>query len=193
MEIAMIKGYRGSLFDNSLYERFCDAFPDTQSFIDYYNNCGVEKTISQTSLTNLYALLMTRYGENHYSGSQEIFKLSVMTTIFQYGPAWEARLEIQKKIRDLTEEEIQSGDINVQNQAANPSTENTQNKPFDPLTYINNQNASTITRSKLAAYSLKYNQIVTDVTEEFLVKFKPLFRKIVANPPLYYITEEEDE
>ena len=62
MEIAMIKGYRGSLFDNSLYQRFCDAFPDSQSFIDYYNNCGVEKTISQTSLTNLYALLMTRYG-----------------------------------------------------------------------------------------------------------------------------------
>ena len=29
--------------------------------------------------------------------------------------------------------------------------------------------------------------------EEFLVKFKPLFRKIVANPPLYYITEEEDD
>lgn len=190
MEVTMIKEYRGSLFDNALYQRFCDAFPSTQDFIDYYNNCGIEKTISETSLRNLYALLMARYSENHYYGTQDLFKLSTMSVIFQYGPAWEARLEIQKKIRDLSEAEIQSGDVNIQNQAANPSTENTGSNVFDPLSYINNQNASTITRSKLAAYSLKYNQIVSDVTEEFLVKFKPLFRKIAANPALYY--EQED-
>lgn len=187
----MIKNYGGSLFTNALYKRMCDVFPDTDSFIQYYHDCGLDITISDNSARNLYGLLMSRYSESHYYGSEDMFKLRVMSTIYQYGSAWEARLDIQKKIKSLTEEEILRGDIQINNQAAHPSTENTNTDTFKPLEYIDNQNASTTTRSKLAAYSLQYNQIVTDVTEEFLDKFKKLFRKIIANPDLYYETEVE--
>lgn len=189
--VEMIKGYEGSLFDNGLVRRFVDIFPNFNTFKSEYESNGISKTITTESLQNLYYILIGRYGENQYAGTSEyIFKYSLFSLIYMYGPAWEARLELQKKIRNLTDTELMSGDVRVTNTARNPSTGNTQNKPFTPLDYIDGQNAEMTTRAKLSAYSLKYSQIVTDVTEEFVSKFKTLFRKVICNPPLYYITEE---
>jgi hypothetical protein len=61
------------------------------------------------------------------------------------------------------------------------------------LPYINDQNTTKQTRSKLDAYAMYYESF-RDCTSEFIDKFKTLFITVVApNRALWYITENEGE
>ena len=110
-----------------------------------------------------------------------------------YGPAWEKRLEIQEKLRNLTDDEIRIGSTAIYNTALNPSSSPTV-QTLEELEFINSQNTSKYRKSKLEALASLYTLIATDVTEEFIGKFKKLFITIVEpNYPLYYVTEGEED
>lgn len=172
---------------------FVDEFPTEDSFIDFYkNNGGIHETIKERSAQTLYYLLYARYGEYRIAMSNyQRFKYAVMATIFKYGPTWEKRLEVQQQIRALTVEEIQAGTLAVTNNALNPGNKLT--KDDELIKNVNNQSRTNYKKSKLDAYGQLYAMLETDVTEEFLDKFKNLFNKW-ADPTdtLWYCIQDKE-
>lgn len=183
-----------TLFGSYYTRNFSDIFSKVEDFTDYYNNCGIPKTITEDNIKTLYYLLLARYGNSHISNTDENqFKNLIMTTIFMYGPAWEKRLEIQSTLRNLSEDDIIKGAKQINNHSYNPSTMPSTNS-LEELPTINEQNTSQYKKSKLDAYNLLWNLITTDVTEEFLSKFKKYFLSIVSpQKPLWYVTDTEEE
>lgn len=170
---------------------FADIYSNLGDFELEYNNAGIPKTISSDSLKTLFYLLYSRYGNSHIAFSDENqFRYSVLSTIFMYGPAWEKRLDIQRKLRSLDESELILGGKAIYNHSFNPSTQPS-TATLEELTTINEQNTTNYKKSKLEAYSTLINLIETDVTEEFIGKFKKLFLTVVAPdyPLLYEIPE----
>lgn len=172
---------------------FCDIFPDFDTFLAEVKESQIEVPISDSSLKNLYYLLYARYGNSHISSFDENqFKYSVFSIIFMYGGAWEERYKIQKEIKLLTESELKEGNRTINNSAYNPdilpSTDN-----LEALPYITQQTTANQARGKLEALVAKNNQILTDVTEDFISKFKKLFLKVVfPEEPGWYVDDLEE-
>ena len=69
---------------------------------------------SNANITTVYYLLFARYASNHINSDYpEQWKMKIMSTIFKYGPTWAKRLQIQEKVRDMTDDEILKGDIAI--------------------------------------------------------------------------------
>ena len=148
-------------------------------------------------IKTLYYLLYARYG-NSIIASTDLnqFKYKVWMTIFQYGPAWKKRMQIQEKLFNLSPDDsaVLQGTVMLYNHAENPDTTPTTDA-FDALAGINSQNTSNVKRGKLEGYAMLNALISTDVTEEILAKFKKLFLKFLAPQKalLYGEIGEEDE
>jgi hypothetical protein len=179
-----------SLYGNFRTRTFVDIYGDFESFKEDYETCQIPITLSETNLMTLYYLLYARYGNSSVASSDETqFKYKVFSTIFMYGPSWQKRLELQKKLMDLTDDEIIKGTTAIYNTALNPGTEPS-TQTIEELDYINQQNTTKYKKSKLEAYSNLYVLIETDITEEFIGKFKKLFIAVVEpDYPLWYETE----
>ena len=80
-------------FDTKL---FTEIWEDSDSFLADYQDIGIPTTISTTNATTLYYLLYAKYGNSPIANFDENqFKYKIFTIIFQYGPTWEKRLDIQ--------------------------------------------------------------------------------------------------
>lgn len=170
---------------------FAEIFPNSQEFADYYNEAEIPTSFSNTSSINtLYYLLYARYGNSHIAASDENrFKYAVLSTIFMYGPAWEKRLDIQRKLIALNEEEMVAGGKAIYNSALNPEYAPSTNA-LTELPYINSQNTTNYKKSKIEGYATILSLIETDVTKEFIDRFAPLFIKSLAyDEPLLYTQE----
>jgi hypothetical protein len=171
---------------------FSDVFPTVGDFQALYDEAEIpQKLANSKSIPTIYYLLYARYGNSHISYSDENqFKYALLSKIFMYGPSWEKRLDIQDKIRALTEQDIMTGGKAIYNHAFNPGTPPSTDT-LEELTSINDQNTSNFKKSKLDGYSALIALIETDVTESFISKFKDLFIKITAPdyPLLYQIPE----
>lgn len=181
----MIPQYNTRLFKN-LY--------DEEEFIKDYKNNGLPVTISEDSAKVLYWLLYAKYANNPVANLDlNQFKMRLFATVFQYGPTWEKRLEIQERLRDLSEEDIRLGYKSIANRALHPDVEPSTGS-LEELPFIDSQNTTTGKKGIIDGYSQLWMLLKVDVTTEFLDKFKNLF-KVVVMPenPLLYITYEEDE
>lgn len=58
------------------------------------------------------------------------------------------------------------------------------------LKYIDNQSTTNYKKSKMDAYTQLWDLLVTDVTNAFIERFKPLFRIITVPTFLGYESEE---
>lgn len=181
-----------SLYGNFRTRTFVEIWNNEEAFANDYNNNGIPVSISSVSLKTLFYLLYARYGNSNIASSDENqFKYKVFSTIFMYAPAWEKRLDIQKKLRELSDEEIMKGSTAIYNSALNPSTAPS-TAALEELPYINQQNATKYKKAKMDAYATLYALIETDVTEELIGKFKKLFITIVEpDKALWYKTEGE--
>lgn len=189
----MYKGYSGSLYGSYRQKRFTDVYESVEDFLADYKDCGIPTTISDNSAQTLFYLLYGSYG-NDVVASSDInrFKYKLFSIIFQYAPNWEKQLEIQNKLRALTEEDIRLGSRQIYNTAQNPSTEPSTDTT-DELQYINNQNVTKNQRGVLEGYATLLSLLRTDVTQEFLNRFRKLFLTIVQpEEPLLYITEVDN-
>lgn len=173
---------------------FTDVFSDSAAFLSAYKTSGIPETISYESAKTLYYLLYAKYGNSPIANYDENqFKYKVMGTIFEYGPTWEKRLEIQKTLRLMDEEELRVGSKMISNHAYNPSTDPSTSS-LDELNQINEQSTNNYRKSKLEAYSRLWDMLKVDVTSEFINRFSPLFKQFVLNErPLLYATEEGEE
>lgn len=169
---------------------FADIFNDQGTFLYYYLNCGIPTTISNDNVNILYYLLYAKYGNSNITNldqNQWIYK--VFSTIYKYGPVWEKKLDIQAKLKEfsLDTDDILIGAKVIYNQAANPETEPA-TSDLDEITYINNQNTTNYKKSKMDAYTQLWG-LLTDVTEEFLAEFSPLFKKFISPYTQLYVEE----
>lgn len=181
-----------SLYGNYRTRKFTDIFESFEVFKEFSNNCPIPQGITDESLETLYYLLYARYGNSHITSSDEnqwIFK--VFSTIFMYGPTWEKRLEIQQELRDMTLNELKESAKAIYNHAYNPSTQPATDESGEHIMdYINDQNVTLHRRSKTDAYAILLSLLETDVTKDFIDKFKKLFLSIVEPElPLWYVTD----
>ena len=186
--------WNNSLYGNYRQVKFTDVYPDVDTFLTEYNSNGIKTTISQESATTLYYLIYSRFGNSVIASSDtNRFKYDLFGTIFSYGPTWEKRLDIQEKLRNLTDDDLFAGATQIYNHAYNPGTAPSTNY-IDELPAINEQNTSKHKKDKMSGYAMLMSLLETDVTERFLDKFKKLFLKIVQpERPLWYATETIDD
>ena len=192
----MYKAYEGTLYGTYRTKKFSDVWNSAEDFTNEYQNIGIPVTIPVTdelgtagTATTLYYLLYARYGNSTVASSDPTqFKYKLFTIIWQYGPSWAKELEIQGKVRALTDKELAAGSVQIYNNAQNPSVTPSTNTD-EELEFINAQNVTKNKLSKIEGYALVESLLKRDVTEEFLSKFKKLFRTIVE-PELPLLYEE---
>ena len=171
---------------------FTDIYNNVDSFVADYNQINLGGLTDPTLVTKLFYLLYAKFGNSPIANLDENqFKYKLFSTVFMYGPAWEKRLDIQNEIRNLSADDLLQGAKAIHNHALNPETDPS-TADLTELTYINEQNTTNYTKSKMDAYGQLWSLISTDVTAEFLAKFNDCFKKFVkpANP-LIYVTDEE--
>ena len=79
-----------------------DVWSKATDFVTDYQNIGIPTTISVQNATTLYYLLYARYGNTPIANYDENqWKYKMFSIIFQYGPTWEKRLDIQTTLRGL--------------------------------------------------------------------------------------------
>ena len=181
---------------NSLYGSFrqlyfAQVFPEVDTWKTKLAETKIDLPIKEENLELLYYLLFSKYA-NSVVASSDInrFVFSVARIIFQYAPTWETRLRIQKSLRELSDEDLKRGSTDIYNHAFNPSQQPT-TQATEELSYINEQTVTKRRKGPLDAYAYLWDLLDTDVSGQFLDKFKPLFLTILlAEKPLYYITED---
>ena len=180
---------------------FADIFKDYATFKTEYTVTQKfpmvitsDDTTNPSNLQILYYLLYSKFGNSPIANfDEDQFKTKLGAVIWQYGAAWENKLKIQEKVKtilnDPTEAALLQGSKAIHNHAYNPATVPS-TASLEELTYINDQNTTQYKKSKMDAYGQLWNLIVTDVTEEFIARFKPLFQKIINYHPYLYESEE---
>ena len=178
-----------SLYGNYRTRTFSEIFPAAENFMAEYDNSFLSK-LENKDVEVLYYLLYGKYGNSCIASSDENqFKYRLFSIIFSYGPTWAKRLEIQEKLRDLSEEDLITGGRAIYNHATNPS-QAPATASLEELAYIDNQSTSNFKKSKIEGYSLLMGLLETDITEDFLRKFRTLFITVVEPElPLWYETE----
>ena len=183
--VEMIPQYDTKLF-NEIWE-------DADSFLEDYNNVGIPTTISTQSATTLYYLLYAKYANNPLANYDENqFKYKVFSLIYSYGPTWEKKLSIQTRLRSLSEDDLIKGSKAIYNTALNPS-DAPGTGTLEELDYINSQNTTNYKRSVMEAYGQLWNLLSTDVTTEFINRFKICFKMVVRPERTWiYVTDLEE-
>lgn len=175
---------------------FTDVFDNVIDFVNEYKASGLYtelNTISDENLNLTFYLLYAKYGNSAITNRDvNQFKYKLFSTIFMYGPSWAKKLEIQSKLRGLKDEDIELGIKQIYNHSYNPSTAPSTNT-LNELPTINEQNVTKSVRDKITSYSALLNLIETDVTNEYISKFKNLFMTIGFDSPDIFVTEVEEE
>ena len=171
-----------------------DVWESAAEFMHDYKHVGIPTTISDANITTLYYLLYAKYGNSPIANFDITqFKYKMFSTIFQYGPTWEKKLDLQAKVRGLTEAEIMAGAKAIYNSALNPSTAPTTGS-LEELSYINAQNTTNYKKSKLEAYSLQWDMLDDNLTTRFIERFNICFKKFVGpEQPLVYVSGEDED
>ena len=170
-----------------LFYKFEDIWESSTAFVNAYHNQSLPQELKDETITTLYYLLYGRYGSDCISGTNvRQWEYRFWGMVFQYGPAWEKRLEVQKRVRELSEDDLRDGDLSLNNLAYNPGTA-PETTSTEVLTGIAQQNAGIKKRSILGGYSMLESLLATDVSEEFLEHFKDLFKPLLYSgvPYLY--------
>ena len=172
----------------------------TKTFNEIWGNYTTFKTdfstspfngiITEPNLEILYYLLYAKFGNSFITNLDENqWKFKVFSTIWKYGPTWEKKIEIQAELKglDIKSKDFLKGARAIYNKALNPET-NPTTAALEELTYINEQTATNYEKSKMDALTQLWSLIVTDVTDRFLERFAPLFKKI-WNPGILFESE----
>ena len=177
---------------------FSEIFIDEADFLAEYKSSGLYLSahkMTDDGVNYLYYLLYSKYANNPIANFDvNMFKYKMWAIMSQHGPIWEKQLDIQGKLRALTDTDVIQGGKAIYNHSYNPGTAPS-TSTLEELTAINDQNTTNYKKSKMEAYTQLWDLVSRDVTEEFLARFSVCFKKFVRpEHPLLYITGvEEDE
>lgn len=163
------------------YRKFNEIFETVDDFLELYNDNGMPKILPVANnqyggdITTIYHMLLARYGNSPIASSDESqFVNALFLRIFQYAPAWAKKLEVQGRLRALTEEELKAGGKAIYNHAENPSTGPVATST-QTLNKIDSQNVTSYLKTTMEGYAVLTDLLRTDVTEAFLDRFSSLF------------------
>ena len=145
-------------------------------------------SFTDDSLELVFGLLFAKYANNPIANEDvEQFKAKLFSVLFSYGPTWLKRLEIQDKLRKLSEEELIKGGKAIYNNALNPDG-SPATQSLEELPRINSQSTTNYKKSKMDAYMQLWDLLDIDVSNEFINKFQICFKKFVKPEKtlLYY-------
>lgn len=185
-EITNINGYSTKTFSG--------IYPTYTSFFDGVNSVPEFKILkNENNYKVLYYLLLGRYANSPIANDDvNQFSIKLYSIIYQYGPTWEEKKNIQDKIRMLDDNAIKQGSKAIYNHALNPGTDPSTDS-LTELEYINDQNTTNYLKSDMEAYNIKWSLLDDRVDENFIRKFQHLFLQIVRpTKNIYYGTEEEN-
>ena len=179
---------------------FTEIYEDVASFEDDYDTITAfqsteiapvtQGVTNYTNIDKIYYMLYAKYGNSPIANYDENqFKYKLFLTIWQYAPAWLRRLDVQEQLRAISNADLVKGAKVIYNHAYNPSTDPS-TQTLTELTYINDQNTTNYKKSEMDAYTQLWTILVSDVTDDFLARFKPLFQKAINTLP--YLYESED-
>ena len=78
--------------------------------------------VPHDNVSRTFYLLYAKYGNNPIANRDiNQFKMKVFGLIFQYGPTWEKRLEVQERLRGISDGDLLKGSKAIYNTAMNPS------------------------------------------------------------------------
>lgn len=170
---------------------FTQVWESATSFLNEWKSCALYSSdlITDANINRTFYLLYARYGNSPIANRDvNQFKYKVWSILFQYAPSWQKELDIQVKLRglDLDSDSIYTGSRVFYNHAYNPSTI-PDTTDTEQLPYIDDQNTTNYKKSLLEGLSILDDLIKADVTENFLNRFKRLFKIVVASeyPVLY--------
>lgn len=156
---------------------FAQLFETSNDFITAVNGSFANGSLSDSELTLTYGLLYARYKNDPLANLDEDQSKSMFySIIFRYGPSWSKRLEIQRNLRGLSEEDICRGSKAIYNKAYNPSTDPSTDT-LEEIPEINEQATSKNSRSRIEGYAFLFTLIKTDVTSEYIDKFEECFKQ----------------
>ena len=165
------------IFDE--YSDFKTEYTSTQKFPMVIDAADTESHVSNLQI--LYYLLYAKYGNSPIANYDENqFKTKLGAVIWQYGPTWQKKVEIQNTLRGLTENQIKTGlsraiantgtvgtsgsdtynnltstdsGSDIHNHAYNPSTDPTTQTTTE-LNYINEQHVDKFGKSNTMSGSV---------------------------------------
>ena len=142
----------------------------------------------------LFYLLYAKYGNTPIANNDITqFKYKVFSIMYQYGPTWEKKSEIQETLRGLNETELITGAKAIYNSALNPSTAPSTNT-LEELDYINSQNTTNYKKSKMEAYGILWEMLDSNITSRFIDKFAICFKRFVfPEKPLLFASDDEED
>ena len=167
-----------------------DIFSTVDALKNQYESIfGTSEQIIQDNWTTLYAMILSRYADSHIkSYSEDKFKLQFCSIIFEHAPIALKKYEIQKKLRELKEADLEVGTTQVFNQASHDASQPSDQSIWE-TPYINAQNVNKVRKSKINMYAELWSILDSKIFEDFLAKFKKLFVSFGPGYPLYYTTE----
>lgn len=172
---------------------FTQIYDNVDLFVEDYQTCGIPALVNVESIKVLFYLLYAKYGNSPISNSDENqFKYKLFSIIFQHGPAWEKRLEIQTSLKDLSLEEARIGYMTINNHASNPDTAPSTQDTLE-LNYVNDQNVNKSSKGKVDAARDLWYALRTDVTKDFINEFKVLFLKVVRPQHTFIFSTLDDD
>lgn len=177
---------------------FVQVWPNLDKFLLDFGRLSEEMfllpnaPITRQGKCTLYWLLVGKYGNTPIVNNDVTqWKIKIFSIIFAYAPAWEKKISIQKTLMELPESDLLAGAKQIYNHALNPSTAPSTDS-LEELTYINDQNTALHKKSKMEAYSILWELIHTNHTEEFLTRFKDCFSKFVGIVPVPFYIDDVD-
>jgi len=180
---------------------FSQVYPDVENFVNDYQRfpwfTGEDAPfLHDNTIQILYWLLIARYANNPIANrDQNQFCFKLFAIVWQYGPTWEKKLDIQKQLRniDFSNDDWLQGAKAIYNTALNPETAPS-TASLEELQYINQQNTTNYKRSKFDALAILASLLDDSFTEEFIRRFRVCFKQFVApEDPLLFVTEEDED
>ena len=169
---------------------FTEVWDESESFITDFKGSVFDQmnSFDTNTLELVFGLLYAKYGNNPIANNDvNQFKAKVFSVLFSYGPTWLKRLDIQNKLRELSDEEITRGGKAIYNNALNPDGAPA-TQSLEELSRINSQSTTNYKKSRMDAYAQLWDLLDVDVTTDFINKFKICFKQFVRpeEPLLYY-------
>lgn len=173
---------------------FSKIFSSSRQFAKEFFDSDLAISIDEKYIKQLYNLLYAEYGNSPIANDDENqFKYRLWSIIFKHGPEWIANLEIQEKVRKMSEEDFMKGSEVVMNHANNPGTP-PGTEGTGEIGYVDDQSVSKRKRGVAEALQFRQQMLSSDFTTIFVNRFKPLFSPFAL--PGYgprYLGDEEDE
>ena len=185
-------------YNTVLFTQVWDSAEDFKTDLadSAFAGCMQDGTVTgqPDNVSLLFYLLYAKYGNNPIANNDITqFKYKIFSVMFQYGPTWEKKLDIQAKLRALTESDLLAGSKAIFNSALNPSTAPSTGA-LEELAYINSQNTTNYKKSKMEAYEFLWGLLDDTLTVKFIDKFGICFKKFVyPEQTLLYVSEDEEE